>query len=89
MGSPTKAGDIDPTLRPWVDLPISLGRLRTLRGFQVLSFIVAAGWMLAATHPACLPVLAFVAAPLRLGLAPLEAAQCYAAVPRRTGLAAL
>ena len=37
--------------RPYVDLPISLGRLRTLRGAQLLSWLVAVCWMFGVTHP--------------------------------------
>jgi hypothetical protein len=37
--------------RPYVDLPVSLGRLRTLRGWQVLSVPLFVGWVFLAVHP--------------------------------------
>jgi hypothetical protein len=45
-----------PPPRPYVDLPISLGRLRTLRGWQVISWVLAVGWVLGVTHPSIIDV---------------------------------
>lgn len=37
--------------RPYVDLPISIGRLRVLRGFQTLSWALAVVWIFVIIHP--------------------------------------
>lgn len=37
--------------RPYVDLPISIGRLRVLRGFQTLSWALAVVWIFTVIHP--------------------------------------
>jgi hypothetical protein len=37
--------------RPYVDLPISIGRLRVLRGFQTLSWALAVVWIFLVIHP--------------------------------------
>jgi len=41
-----------PAARPYADLPISIGRLRVLRGFQLISWVIALVWLYFVIHPA-------------------------------------
>ena len=46
-----QAAEEGPSARPYVDLPISIGRLRVLRGFQTLSWALAVVWIFVVIHP--------------------------------------
>jgi hypothetical protein len=49
--TPPDAAPPPPEPRPYVDLPISIGRLRVLRGFQAISWALAVLWLYAVIHP--------------------------------------
>ena len=50
-GPGAAAGGPAPARRHYVDLPLSIGRLRVLRGFQVVSWVLALAWLPLVIHP--------------------------------------